>query len=82
MWADNGLETIQNLRFAVVYVEEPLFIYIENTYKYKGIVTYLVQALVNITHSGELTTCQIKNRVATIVMQNGKMNTISHQVID
>jgi hypothetical protein len=45
LWADNRLETIQNLRFAVVYVEELPFIYTENTYKYKGIVPYLVQAL-------------------------------------
>jgi polar amino acid transport system substrate-binding protein len=45
LWADNGVKTTQNLRFAVVYVEEPPFIYTENTYKYKGIVPNLVQAL-------------------------------------
>jgi polar amino acid transport system substrate-binding protein len=45
LWADDSVETPQNLRFAIVYVEEPPFIYTENTYKYKGIVPYLVQAL-------------------------------------
>lgn len=45
LWADDGAGTPANLRFAIVYVEEPPFIYIENTDKYKGIVPYLVQAL-------------------------------------
>ena len=30
----------------------------------------------------QLVTCQIENQVATIRMQNGKVNAISHQVID
>jgi enoyl-CoA hydratase len=30
----------------------------------------------------EFVTCQIENQVATIVMQNGKVNAILHQVID
>ena len=30
----------------------------------------------------ELVTCQIENQVATIIIQNGKVNAISHQVID
>ena len=30
----------------------------------------------------ELVTCQIENLVATITIQNGKVNAISHQVID
>jgi polar amino acid transport system substrate-binding protein len=48
LWADDGAETPTNLRFAIVYVEEPPFIYTENTEnteKYKGIVPYLAQAL-------------------------------------
>jgi polar amino acid transport system substrate-binding protein len=42
LWADDGAETPTNLRFAIVYVEKSPFIY---TYKYKGIVPYLAQAL-------------------------------------
>ena len=30
----------------------------------------------------ELVSCQIENQVATITIQNGKVNAISHQVID
>ncbi|PKH00072.1 crotonase/enoyl-CoA hydratase family protein [Paraglaciecola sp. MB-3u-78] len=30
----------------------------------------------------ELVTCQIENQVATITIQNGKVNAISHQVVD
>jgi enoyl-CoA hydratase len=30
----------------------------------------------------QLVTCQIENQIATITMQNGKVNAISHQVID
>jgi enoyl-CoA hydratase len=30
----------------------------------------------------QLVTCQIENQIATITMQNGKVNTISHQVIE
>ena len=30
----------------------------------------------------ELVTCQIENQVATIIIQNGKVNAISHQVVD
>ena len=45
LWADDGTETPTNLRFAIVYVEEPPFIYTENNDKYKGIVPYLAQAL-------------------------------------
>jgi enoyl-CoA hydratase len=30
----------------------------------------------------ELVTCQIENHVATITIQNGKVNAISHQVVD
>lgn len=30
----------------------------------------------------ELVTCQIGDQVATIIMQNGQMNAISHQVIN
>jgi enoyl-CoA hydratase len=30
----------------------------------------------------ELVSCQIENQVATITIQNGKVNAISHQVVD
>jgi hypothetical protein len=50
LWADNRLETIQNLRFAIVYVEEPPF---NQTWQHN--MPRINQALAKITHSGEVT---------------------------
>jgi polar amino acid transport system substrate-binding protein len=45
LWADSELITSQKLRFAVIYVEEPPFIYSHNTAEYQGIVPSLIAAL-------------------------------------
>jgi hypothetical protein len=34
------------------------------------------------TNTNDLVTCQIENQVTSITMQNGKINAISHQVIN
>jgi polar amino acid transport system substrate-binding protein len=45
LWADSDTHTPKKLRFAIVYVEEPPFIYTSDKSKYTGVVAYLAQAL-------------------------------------
>ncbi|MGK0268932.1 MAG: polar amino acid transport system substrate-binding protein [Paraglaciecola sp.] len=45
LWADDGVDPAQTLRFAVVHVEEPPFIYTRNNSGYEGIVPNLAIAL-------------------------------------
>jgi polar amino acid transport system substrate-binding protein len=45
LWAASDTHTPKKLRFAIVYVEEPPFIYTSDKPKYTGVVAYLAQAL-------------------------------------